>query len=252
MSEYLQVNSVTFPSADGKAELRGLWHLPAQRATNGAVLVLHGSSYTKEAELNLWICEGAARLGLTALRFDFRYIQAEQSATKDLTLELDDLVGAYNFLQSFGKEIKPQRFYVVGKSLGAIVAMKAVAEGPLSDAIKGVVALGLPLHDPTKKTWFDYSALSKLTCPVLLVVGERDPFGDPLELQPLLQTLTVAKELAIISGGGHSYEPLISPDEPALTASASEIQQQLNQRQVVAITIEWLERQDKIRKELRK
>ena len=161
MEKHLQPHPVTFASGDGTAELHGLWHLPAQRATNGALLVLHGSSYTKEAELNQWLAEGAAQLGLTALRFDFRYVRHNQKSQADLATELDDLVGAYNFLQSFGKEIKPKRLYLVGEFLGAMVATKA-ASGPLGEAVKGVAALGLPLHTADGKNWFNYTALQKL------------------------------------------------------------------------------------------
>lgn len=248
----MEVNAVTFPSADGTAQLQGLWHLPTQRATNGALIVLHGNSYTKESDLNRWICEGAAEIGLTALRFDFRYIQAKQSPSKDLSSELDDLIGAYNFLESFGKEIKPKRLYIVGKSLGAIVTMKATAGGPLSEKINGVAALGLPLHTPDRQTWFDYSALSKLLCPVLFVIGDRDALGDPLELQPLYQSLNVPKELVAIPGAGHSYEPIALPNTPALDQAQVEAQTSQNQQKVAEIVVNWLSEQDKIREELRK
>lgn len=248
----MKVNAVTFPSADGTTQLQGLWHPPTQRATNGALIVLHGSSYAKEADLNRWICEGAAQIGLTALRFDFRYVQAKQSPSQDLSSELDDLMGAFNFLDSFGKEIKPKRLYLVGKSLGAIVAMKATAGGPLAEKANGVAALGLPLHTPDKQTWFDYSALAKLVCPALFVIGDRDDLGDPIELQPLYQSLNVPKELVVIPGVGHSYEPIVLPSEPTLDQVSFEAQTHQNQQKVAEIVIKWLGEQDKIREDLRK
>lgn len=250
METDLQPHPVTFASGDGTAELQGLWHLPARRATNGALLVLHGSSYTKEAELNQWLCEGAAQLGLTALRFDFRYVQPTQKPQSDLATKMDDLIGAYNFLQSFGKEIKPKRLYLVGKSLGAMVAMQA-ASGRLAGAVNGVAALGLPLHT-TDDNWFDYTALQKLACPVLCVVGARDDFGNPQELQLLFDSLSVPKELQVIAQAGHSYEPVIDADEPYLDPVAYKERQRHNQRRVADIVLEWLERQDAIRENLRK
>ncbi len=251
METDLQPHPVTFASGDGTAELQGLWHLPARRATNGALLVLHGGNYTKEAALNRWLGEGAAQLGLTALRFDFRYVQNNQKPHADLTTELDDLVGAYNFLQSFGKEIKPKRLYLVGKSLGAMVGMKA-ASGPLANAVNGVAALGLPLHTADSNNWFDYTALQKLTCPVLFVMGARDNFGNPQELQPLFASLSVPKELEVIDYAGHSYEPIIAAAEPELDPVAKMEQQGRNQRHAADIVLEWLERQDAIRENLRK
>ena len=244
---YSQLNPITFRSGDGTTELEGFWHLPSSQATNGAVLVLHGSRATKEAALNQWLCEGAAQLGLTALRFDFRYVHNQHASQPDMASCIDDLVGAYNFLQSFGKEIKPKRLYLLGKSLGAMVAMQASTNGPLTGMGTGIAALGLPLHDEAKQKYYDYSELPKLSCPALFVIGELDNFGTPAELKPLLSTLTVPFELAIIQQVGHSYEPLAA----SLSQADRNEQQSHNQQQVTKLVLKWLAQQEADRPSLR-
>jgi dienelactone hydrolase len=160
---------------------------------------------------------------------------------------LDDLVGAYNFLQSFGKEIKPKRLYLLGKSLGAMVAMQASTNGPLAGVSTGIAALGLPLHDQAKQKYYDYSDLSKLSCPALFVIGELDNFGTPAELKPLLSTLTVPFELEIIPQVGHSYEPLAT----SLSQADRNEQQSHNQQQVSKLVLKWLAQQEADRPSLR-
>jgi predicted alpha/beta-hydrolase family hydrolase len=209
--------------------------------------VLHGSRATKEAPLNQWLCEGAAQLGLTALRFDFRYVHSQNAFQPDMASCLDDLAGAYNFLQSFGKEIKPKRLYLLGKSLGAMVAMQASTRGLLAGVSTGIAALGLPLHDVAKQQYYDYSELPKLNCPALFVIGELDSFGTPAELKPLLSTLNVPFELVTIPQVGHSYEPLAE----TLSQVDRNEQQSHNQQQVVALVLKWLAQQEADRPSLR-
>jgi predicted alpha/beta-hydrolase family hydrolase len=39
---------------------------------------------------------------------------------------------------------------------------------------------------------------------MLIVQGERDPFGTPVELRPAIDSMTAPVELHIVAGGDHS------------------------------------------------
>jgi len=197
------------------------------------------------------LCEGAAALGLTALRLRFRY--SEAAASEDGSQELDDLVGAYNFLQSFGKEIKPKRYYVIGKSLGGHRALLATSQsGPLAGVIMGVAALGLPLHHRKYREFEDTAYLQNLTCPVLIVNGEYDQLAPTQELSLLLANLPVPARLEIIEKAEHNFDYVPGEAETPLTAEEETARHAANLQQVVEITLAWLEEQDKIRENLRK
>jgi predicted alpha/beta-hydrolase family hydrolase len=242
------VNLITFPSADGQAILEAAWHLPTRRATNGAVIVAHGANNDKDYPLFPALCDGAAALGLTAVRFDFRFRHGGEKAKV-----IDDLLGAYNFLDGFGKEIKPKRYYLIGKSLGGRAALMAISKGgPLAGEINGVAVLGLPLHSPGTEQLYDQTFLEQLTCPVLFVVGERDPLGTPEELRPLLERVPVSTQLEVIEKAGHSYEYIPAEGETPLSPEEAEAFHSAQLQKVVDITIKWLEEQDKIREDLRK
>lgn len=247
-----QVNHVTFPSADGKATLEGSWYLPARRATNGAAIVMHGANNNREWGVLPKLCEGAAALGLTALSFDFRFHQSARGP-EDASQEIDDLLGAYHFLQSFGKEIKPKRYYLIGKSLGAYTALLATRQGgPLTGQINGVAALGVALHDQDYTEFRDLTFVESLTCPTLFVIGERDPLGTPEEYRTLLGKTQHPVRLEIIERAGHSYNPVQLAGEAPLTPEEAAAQEAAHFQKVTDITLEWLEQQDSIREDLRK
>ncbi|HKF73466.1 MAG TPA: alpha/beta family hydrolase, partial [Stellaceae bacterium] len=48
--------------------------------------------------------------------------------------------------------------------------------------------------------------LPALAVPMLIVQGERDAFGTPDELRPVLRALAAKTELFVIEGGDHSFK----------------------------------------------
>ena len=235
-------NAVTFLSADGQAVLEGIWHPPTGRATNGALIVLPGKGSNKESELSVRLCQGAAALGLTALRFDFRYVQAGDEFESPRE-GLSDLLGAYNFLQSFGKEIKPKRLYLIGQSLGGRVALDLAMQLAYAPQITGVGVLGLALHSQDRQQHFVEAEWSGLQARLLVVQGDHDPYADPAEVRTLLAGLAGPTELEIIENASHSYDPV----GPTISMTADQ-----NLEKVVKLSLAWLERQEADRPNLRK
>ncbi len=240
---------LTFPSGTGEAEIQAVWHTPTSRATNGAVIVLPGGGYTKDHWLNVELCVGAAALGLTALRMDFRYKTTGDRANFNPRIQgLDDVMGAYNFLQNFGREIKPKRLYLIGKSLGGVVALSFAISEKYASAVSGLAVFGMVLHGAENPERFWPEGLPGIKSPLLVVQGQYDQYANPEELQEFCNSLPIPSQIEIINGVGHSYEPV-----PALdNAEAHADSQRQNMGRVVHITLDWLEKQDSIREELRK
>jgi len=81
-----------------------------------------------------------------------------------------------------GERPLPRPFVSAGRSAGARVACRT-AEAVCADA---VVALSFPLHPPGRPDRSRYAELAgavRLGLPLLVVQGERDPFGGPEELR---------------------------------------------------------------------
>jgi len=67
------------------------------------------------------------------------------------------------------------------------------------------VVLGYPLHPPGRPEQLRAEHLARIQQPVLVVQGERDAFGTPDELRPILAPLRAAT-IHVVEGGDHSFK----------------------------------------------
>ena len=86
--------------------------------------------------------------------------------------------------------------------MGGRIATHLGAQG--LDGLRGIIALGYPLHPPGRPDQPRVAHLPSITVPVLIVQGERDTFGTPAELQPVVATMQTPVTLHIVQGGDHS------------------------------------------------
>ena len=71
------------------------------------------------------------------------------------------------------------------------------------EGVEGLVFLGYPLHPPKQPEKRRDAHLPQIGERMLFVQGERDPFGGPKELRPILRKLKNATLLAV--KGDHSF-----------------------------------------------
>ena len=74
-----------------------------------------------------------------------------------------------------------------GRSAGARVACRSAA----AEGAAGVLALAFPLHPPGRPERSRADELTAVAVPMLVVQGERDPFGGPPELRAAVPAATV-------------------------------------------------------------
>jgi uncharacterized protein len=93
-----------------------------------------------------------------------------------------------------------------GHSYGGRVASLLATERPVA----GLVLLSYPLHAPGRKeAWDERTAhWQDLTCPVLLLSGESDPFADMVLLRRAVERLRKAT-LVTYPGVGHGLAPFL-------------------------------------------
>src|SRR2546430_15074876 len=194
-----EVEEARFPSASGGAELRGIVHAP-ERPSAG-VVITHGRSNDLRNPLVRRVAEAVASQGIWALRFNFRYVDANGQASRDLSREEDDLHGAVRFAR---EALSSQKIFVAGKSMGARVCARASADPDVA----GVIALGYPLHPRFRPEVLNPPEWPYLMKPALFVQGDRDPFCDLKRLQSEIPKLKEAADLVIIQSAGHSFEPI--------------------------------------------
>lgn len=97
-----------------------------------------------------------------------------------------------------------------GRSMGGRAASIAVAEGL---DVGGLLLLSYPLHPPGKPSSLRVEHFEQIGVPVLLVQGDRDPFGKPDEFAPSLARIPAPVTEVWLSGPRSGHDPKGREDE---------------------------------------
>jgi predicted alpha/beta-hydrolase family hydrolase len=169
----------------------------------GALFVFaHGAGAGQRHPFMVAVASGLAERGIDVVTFNFPYVdQKRKVPDKAPVLEeafRDAIRGAGADLQ-----VGPgRRLFIGGKSMGGRMATHLAAQG--LDGLRGVIALGYPLHPPGRPDQPRTAHLPSITVPVLVVQGEQDTFGTPAELKPVIETMRAPVTLHVVEGGDHS------------------------------------------------
>jgi predicted alpha/beta-hydrolase family hydrolase len=199
---------IHYPAA-GKADVHG---------PPCVVVLAHGAGAGQRHPFMVKVARALADRGIDVVTFDFPYMQQKRKAP-DKAPVLEDAfrraIAEARALVSPGHAL-----FVGGKSMGGRIATH-LAAAPVGATlqggpIRGVIALGYPLHPPGKPEQPRTAHLPSITVPVLIVQGERDAFGTPEELRPVIRTITAPVTLHVIDGGDHSLAVRRATDYAAI------------------------------------
>lgn len=167
-----------------------------------AVLVLaHGAGAGQSHPWMVRYARGLSARGLHVVTFDFPYMAAK----KKVPDRKDALEACYRAVvahvvamdQAAGRPL-----FAGGKSMGGRIASQAAAAGELP--VAGLVFFGYPLHPSGKPEQRRDAHLGDVRVPMLFVQGERDAFGTPAELRPVVANLGKRARLVVVEAGDHS------------------------------------------------
>lgn len=166
-----------------------------------ALLVLaHGAGAGQRHPFMVSVAQTLAAKGVAVMTFDFPYMR-ERRKVPDRAPVLET---AFGEAITVAREWAPRvPLFIGGKSMGGRMATHLGAQG--LPGLKGIIALGYPLHPPGKPEQPRVAHLPAIIVPVLIVQGERDTFGTPGELRPVVETMTASVTLHVIAGGDHSF-----------------------------------------------
>jgi hypothetical protein len=217
----LEYEEVEFEATDG-VRLHG-WFLPARAPRRGSILFLHGNAENISTHIAsvAWL---PAR-GFDVLLFDYRgYGRSEGSPSlAGLHLDFDAALAT----MAARPEPDPDRIVVFGQSLGASLAITALAASPRREQVRALVIEGAftsyrelareklagfwltwPLQAPLGLTIDDsyrpIDAIGELApLPLLIVHGEADRVVPPAHALALYEAAHPPKTLWLVPGAGH-------------------------------------------------
>ncbi len=217
----LAYREVEFTTADG-VRLDG-WFLPARGPRHGSVLFLHGNAENISTHIAsvAWM-PGA---GYDVLLFDYRGYGASAGEPTLNGLQLDVQAALRTLLAM--PEADPERIVVFGQSLGAALAITALAGSPDRSQVQALVVEGAftslralareklagfwltwPLQWPLGLTVDDryrpIDSIGKLApLPILIIQGEADQVVPSHHGIALFEAASAPKQLWLLPGTGH-------------------------------------------------
>lgn len=197
--------SLAVPAGGGTTTAR-LYTAEGKRA--GITLVLaHGAGAPQTHPFMVRFATGLAARGIDVATFNFLYTELKRKLP-DRMPALEVCYRAVIAAALAHPAWVGNRLFIGGKSMGGRVASHlGAAPGDLEGRLHGLVLLGYPLHPPGKPEALRAAHLASIGVPVLVVQGERDPFGSPLELAPHFGTIPSPVTVHAVPQGDHSLAP---------------------------------------------
>ena len=148
---------------------------------DGPVLLLaHGAGAPMDSGFMTDMAGLLAGFDIHVVRFEFAYMRARRADGK--RRPPPRLPGLIEEFRQVISRFPKRKVFIGGKSMGGRVASMIAADPQDGNDIAGLVCLGYPFHPPGKPDALRTAHLPAITCPALIVQGERDPFGNKDEV----------------------------------------------------------------------
>src|SRR6185436_7947879 len=198
---------------EGRQTTALLYRAAAGSSIDRTLVLAHGAGAPQESAFMVGFATALAERGIDVLTFNFLYTE-QRRRVPDRTEALEACYRAA--VAAARAQFDRAEVFIGGKSMGGRIATHlAAAEDADALGIAGVVLLGYPLHPPGKPRQLRAAHLSRIRVPMLIVQGERDPFGTPAELQPVLDAMSAEVSLRVVENGDHSLAPSRQKDSVA-------------------------------------
>jgi alpha/beta superfamily hydrolase len=134
------------------------------------------------------------RIGVAALRFNFRGVGTSKGSYDGGPGEMDDYRAALDFLEA---RYPDTPLWAAGMSFGSWVAWNVGLDDPRVPLLLGI---GLPVN------YFDFSPVKGSRKAKFLIHGDRDELISARDIRRFYAELSEPKELVIIEGADHVFD----------------------------------------------
>ncbi|WP_404473225.1 dienelactone hydrolase [Vreelandella venusta] len=178
----------------------------------GRILFAHGAGAGHLSDFMRQFVATLAGGGLQVLAIDFPYMQHAYELGKrrpppPAGHTLAHFGRWYQLLCPFGAS----PLWVGGKSMGGRIASMFASNALTSEATShekgcpGLVVAGYPFHPPRQPHKLRVAHFASVSCPALILQGERDPFGNIEEVSGY--ALPPTTQLKWLQDGDHDFKP---------------------------------------------
>ncbi len=186
---------------DGCCAFEGSW--VAGDRGRAALVLAHGAGAPQTHKWMVSVARALADRSIDVVTFNFLYAEAGRKAP-DRPPVLEATWRAVIAAVRARSELAVGHLFLGGKSMGGRIATHVAAADEPIGPVEGLVLLGYPLHPPGKPQQLRAAHLPRVKAPMLFVQGERDAFGTPAELAPIVAELPSGARVLVIEGGDHS------------------------------------------------
>lgn len=184
-----------------------LWTRRPDAAPTATLLMAHGAGAAMDSTFMNMLSGALGEAGLAVARFEFAYMAGRRTGgPKKPPPRADKLIAEFQTaLQELMAECEGP-LLLGGKSMGGRVAAMLGGGGSLPARVKGICCFGYPFH-PTGRPEADWRLppLEEAKRPVLILQGDRDPFGSKSELDAV--PLPGHVRLTYLEDGNHDFGP---------------------------------------------
>lgn len=165
-----------------------------------AIVLTHGAGGSAKAPLLVALAGVFADRGVTVLRYDLPFRQANRTAPPRPAGAARDREGLRSAVASLRALVRG-RVFLGGQSYGGRQASMLAAGNPgVADAL---LLLSYPLHPPRPGAELRTAHLPDIKTPTLFAHGTRDPFGSLEELEAARRLIPAPTALLAINGAAH-------------------------------------------------
>ncbi|MDP5207637.1 alpha/beta family hydrolase [Alishewanella sp. SMS8] len=170
------------------------------------LLLTHGAGASCHSDFMQQLCSALFAEQIEVSLFHFGYMQTRldggsRRPPPKATLLQPELMAA---LKQFARDGQP--CFIAGKSMGGRIASMLAADPEAAAMLAGCFVYGYPFHAPGKSVWRT-AHFNQLTVPLVILQGERDPFGKRNEVAAKHWPGVI---LHWLNSGDHDFKPLKS------------------------------------------
>jgi uncharacterized protein len=163
----------------------------------------HGAGGAMDTPFMTTVARALGGRGIRVVRFEFPYMAARRTGGKRGAPDRQPVLLATwrEVVETLGNR---ERLFIGGKSMGGRIATMVADE--LS--VRGLVCFGYPFHPPGQPAKVRIAHLETLVTPMLVLQGERDPFGNREDVATY--PLSPSIRIEWLPDGDHSLKPRAS------------------------------------------